>query len=191
MAVELDTVRLASLFEKRKQKFTFRDVRKMGFVTFLFMTLASYVQRKLGEKVGIAPGSDIKTAINAARKVEARIALIDQDIRVTLHKLSKSMSFWNKLKLMGYLLFGFLQPKPKALKNMDLTKVPEEEVVDLLTRELKNKLPFLYEVLINDRDKYMAHQIKHILEDNPDAKVIVVVGAGHVKGIKSRLKVVS
>jgi pheromone shutdown protein TraB len=45
------------------------------------------------------------------------------------------------------------------------------------------KYPFIYEVLVDERDRYMAENLKRISKE----KVLAIVGAGHVSGIKRYL----
>ena len=50
-------------------------------------------------------------------------------------------------------------------------------------RELGQAFPGLKRVLIDERDRYLAHSIR----TTPGRKVVAVVGAGHVEGIKRAL----
>ena len=91
VALELDIIRFRNLFKKtRKPKL--KDYRGMGLFGGLFGFIGSYLQKKLGSKVGSKPGVDMKTAALAAKKVRARIFLIDRDLRITLSRLSTEMS---------------------------------------------------------------------------------------------------
>lgn len=187
VAVELDAGRLPYLFgRKRKPKIS--DIKHIGLIGFIFNLIGGVIQRKLGEKVGLAPGADIRVAIRTARKVNAKIYLIDRPIAKSLQRLSETMTFWEKLSFVGYLFGGFLLPASKELKRLDLTRVPEDRLIATLTSELNKKFPNIYNVLVRERDKYMAGKIKNLLENYPKEKIIVVVGAGHVRGIKKYLK---
>ncbi len=188
IAVELDAKRLVALFSEQR-KLSFRDIAKIGLFGFIFRSLGSYVQKKLGEKFGLAPGSDIKSAILAAKKVNSKIYLIDQDIELTLQNLSNKMGAWERIKFVFYLFGGFaFSGMSKKLKNIDLRKVPPENIIEELTMEIKDKFPGIYEALISDRDRYMSNSILKIAKNHPESKILVVVGAGHKKGILKILK---
>lgn len=186
VALELDIQRLPYLFEG-KQRLRFSDIPRIGLVGFIFSWIGGFVQRKLGEKVGIAPGADIKVAISAAESIGAKIFLIDRPLEITLKRLSETMNFWAKLKFIGYLLGGFLTPAPKEFRELDLRKVPGEYLIVKLTAELKEKFPEIYKVIVEERDAYMASKIKKLAKKFPDAKIVVVVGAGHIKGLNKAL----
>ena len=61
--------------------------------------VGAYVERKLGERVGSAPGSEMKAALFAAKQVGAQAVLIDQDIVVTLKRFSEVLSWKEKWHL--------------------------------------------------------------------------------------------
>jgi len=187
VAVELDASRIPYLFgKKRKPKLS--DIRHVGLVGFIFNLVGGFIQRKLGEKVGLAPGADIRAAIRAAERINAKTYLIDRPIARSLQRLSESMTFWEKLRFVGFLLGSFILPAPKELKRLDLTRVPEDRLIATLTSELNKRFPHIYNVLVRERDRYMANKIDQLMENYPREKIIVVVGAGHLRGIKKYLK---
>ncbi|MFH0868962.1 MAG: TraB/GumN family protein [archaeon] len=185
VAVELDAARAVSIFQpQRKLKIT--DIRRVGLMGWLFAAVGSWLQRKLGSGVDMTPGADMRVAITAARQVKARVALIDRPIQLTLKRLSTEMSFYQKAKFFAYLLFGSLFPSEKV--EFDLNKVPEEKLVQQLTKKLKQKFPSLYRVLVSERDEFIANQIKLLKSENLGKNILVVVGAGHLHGVKALLK---
>ena len=48
--------------------------------------------------------------------------------------------------------------------------------------------PSFYKVIIEERNTYMAKKIIAITNQYPDAKLLVVTGAGHIEGIAALLK---
>lgn len=187
VCVELDRSRLVSLFQKNQRKLSIRDLKVGGF-GFLFMVLGRWIQKKLGEEVGIMPGADMKSAVLAARQIQAKLFLVDQPINQTLFKLSKEVSMWEKLKLVFYIIFSPLMPSNQRLaKSFDLTKVPAQKLIDKLISELRYKFPQLFKVLLDDRNVYIANQLKHISKMHPKSEIIAVVGAGHEKDLKKLL----
>ena len=189
VAVELDINRLSNLFSK-KRKVSIRDIKHLGLIGFIFNVVGGFMQRQLGERVGLAPGADMRAAVIEAKKVGAKIALIDQPIQITLTRLSKKMPVREKLKFVSYLLAAILFPWIPTSKStkIDLSKVPESELIEHLSIELKKNFPSVYQVLVEERNQYLANQLIKIKKDFPDAKIIAVVGAGHLSGINQILK---
>ncbi|MEM4247818.1 MAG: TraB/GumN family protein [Candidatus Nanoarchaeia archaeon] len=182
IAVELDKYRLPYLFEPRS-KLRLQDIARLGFMGFLFNAIGGWLQKKLGEKVGLMPGADMRAAIKAAQFAKIPVALIDRPIMITMQRLSTEMGFWEKLKFISYLISGFIMPPPKWLK-IDLSTAPEEKMVARMTFELRHKFPTIYRILVKERNEYMAKQIHLLISENPDKKILVVVGAGHVRGLQ-------
>jgi len=187
VAVELDASRLPYLFGKKQRKLRLTDLKHLGLVGFIFNLIGGFIQRKLGAKVGLAPGADIRTAIRTANQVGATIYLIDRPIAKSLQRLSETMTFWEKLRFVGYVFGGFILPASKEIKRIDLTRVPEDRLIATLTTELNKKFPHIYNVLVRERDRYMAIKIKQLVKTHPHKQIMVVVGAGHVRGIKKHL----
>jgi pheromone shutdown-related protein TraB len=177
VCVELDVHRYKSLFNKTTRKIKLSQISKLGLFGFLFYLIGSISQKVLSRKVGSKPGIDMRAAIIEAKRSNAKVALIDQDISITLRNLSKQVPFPEKLKLFGYILFGSFVGKKRI--EFDLKSVPKDALIKTLVSELKHKFPNFYKVLVKDRDKYMQKQVKVISEKFPKSKILVVVGAGH------------
>ncbi len=183
VAVELDNARLHALYQERR-KVPLSAIGQLGLYGYLFQLLGGSLQRKLGESVNQKPGADMKAAVDAARKIGAQIALIDRPIQVTLQKLKK-LNIWEKLRLIGFLLRAFIPIGGKI--ELDLKKVPESATLEDLVAILKNEFPGLYKILVTERDLVLARNIKHLNAHLPDKKILVVIGAGHLKGVRQLL----
>lgn len=182
VCVELDVNRYKSLFQKRRGRIKLSNVTKLGLFGFLFYLIGSISQKVLSKRVGSKPGIDMRSAIVEAKRAGAKVALIDQDISITLRNLSKEVSFPEKMKLFAYVLFGGFISKKKVKFN--LKTVPRDSVVRKLVSEMKNKFPNFYRVLVSDRDKYMQNQVRAIVTNFPKSKILVIVGAGHKSSLK-------
>ena len=90
IAIELDRKRLHALLNKTKRKIRLKDIRRIGIKGFIFSLVGAWASDKLGKMVGISPGSEMKEAIYMARERKKIIALIDQDIEITLRRSSQT-----------------------------------------------------------------------------------------------------
>ncbi len=185
VALELDRKRLYSLF-KKQGKIRIYDIKRVGIKGFIFSLIGAWAEKKLGKMVGVAPGSEMKKTVRLARKHDIKIALIDQDIEITLRRFSKSLSWKEK--------WNFLVDIIKAIfirKNtieFDLTKVPSKKVIKKLVGKVKERYPNIYNVLIEERNHVMAENLKKIMEKYPSKKILAIVGAGHEDGILNLIK---
>ncbi len=180
VAVELDRKRMHGLLKGGNRGMSISQIRQVGLKGWMFGNLGGWVERKLGSKVGVSPGSDMLQAYRTARELKIKVALVDQDITVTLKKLSKSITWrerWNFLVDIIKGVFG------KSIK-MDLSKVPDKEIVKKLIQEMKSRYPSLYRVLVEERNKYMARRLAILMKKHPDKHILAVMGAGHEKEVR-------
>ncbi|OKY77984.1 MAG: Pheromone shutdown protein TraB containing GTxH motif [Candidatus Methanohalarchaeum thermophilum] len=184
VAVELDLYRYRA-FKKdniKKRKISLRKILKNPFSSLLHYLLSN-VQKKIGRDLGVKPGSEMIKAIEVAKEKNIPVLLIDRDIKITLNRLRSKMGFFEKLKLIKYLIIGSIGVKGKKI---DLKEITEDETVDLLINELRNRFPTVAEVLLDERDAYMAHRL--LKETKRRQRILGVMGAGHVKGVEKYLK---
>ena len=71
--------------------------KKAGFL-FANLVLASF-QKRIGEKLGIRPGQEMKEAIDVAEAGNLQVALIDRSVQTTLQRAWRKLSFTEKFKL--------------------------------------------------------------------------------------------
>ena len=190
VAVELDTERANALFSKEKPKIGFSAIGKVGLQGFIFAKLGQNMQQKLGKWVGVEPGSEMKTAIELAKKNNLEVTLIDQPINITLKNFSKAFTWREKFRFLGEVAASLITPKRQAKKtgiNFDVSKVPEKELIIKLMQHMQEQYPSLYKAIVEDRNKYMVKKIIQIMREKQDKKILVIVGAGHVQGMQELL----
>lgn len=158
-----------------------KEILKVGKLYLLLVQwFLAYVQKKIGSDLGVKPGSEMIAAIEAAEAAGARVALVDRDIAVTIQRFWSSMSFLEKAKLV-------LSMIPAAFgkgEEIDIDKVTEEDVVSAIIDEFREVSPRAAQVLIDERDAYIA---RNLLRLGRTGRVLAVVGAGHREGIKRYL----
>ena len=180
VAVELCQSRYQAMTDKNRWQETdlIKVIKeKKAFLLLSNLMLASF-QKKIGKKLGIKPGEEMLRAIKAAKEMEADIYLADRDVRTTLSRTWRLMGFWTKFKLLLQLMTSM--GAVEDIEKEDIEKLKEQDVLENLLSELGKTLPDLQRVLIDERDQYLAHKIRTA----PGKKIVAVVGAGHVPGIK-------
>ena len=68
VALELDKQRMYGLLNKNKSRPSIRNIRRIGVKGFLFSLVGAWIERKLGEKVGVSPGSEMLAAYKLAKE---------------------------------------------------------------------------------------------------------------------------
>ena len=181
VALELDENRLLALMEKKKRKPSLADVRAFGIRGFLFSLIGAWAEKKLGKLVGTSPGDEMKAAVNAAAEQKAAVALIDRDIRDTIKSLFRQITWKEKFRFIWDILAGIFSKKARV--EFDLRKVPKQEFISGLIKQVKKRYPSVYNALINERNLIMAKHLYSLMEQYKGVPVVAVVGAGHEEGI--------
>ena len=145
---------------------------------FLTTTLLGYFQSKIGADVDVKPGSEMVGAIEACEDLGIPIALIDREINTTLQRALNKMGFMEKMKFLFELLTSIFD-KDEIEDEIDIEDLKNPDNLDDLMELFKDEAPSVYEVLVQERDAYLAGKILQIPYDH----VIAVVGAGHKPGI--------
>jgi pheromone shutdown-related protein TraB len=180
VCVELCASRLQSIRQKsRWQEMDIIKVvkEKKAFLLLSNLILASF-QKRIADRMDIKPGQEMITAVEAAEETGAQVWLADRDIRITLSRTWRSMGLWEKGKLLFQLLLSL--GEVDELSREDIERMKQEDVLDTLLKEIGASQPVIREILIDERDRYLAQKIK----EAPGEHIVAVVGAGHVPGIK-------
>ena len=181
VCVELCETRYKTLMEENHwKKLNIVDVIKQGKALMLLASLAlSSFQRKMGEKMGVKPGAELHEGVKAAKDVGAELVLADRDIQTTLKRTWGNLSFWKKMMVFGGLTESVLFSED--ISEEELEKMKERDTLTDMMEEFAKALPDVKEPLIDERDQFLMSKI----EEAPGDKVVAVVGAGHVAGMKN------
>ncbi|BAI62624.1 TraB family protein [Methanocella paludicola SANAE] len=185
VAVELDIRRARVLKEgdQGQKEIPIKELLKgNNLALFLMQTLLAFVQRKVGAEMGVKPGSEMLAAIEAANARGLGVVYIDRDLGITLARFWAKMSFREKFRMFYSLVLASLGI---GTKDVDIEQITQEDVVSSLIEELREFTPSVAEVLVDERDAYLAH---NLLEIGKTKRVVGVVGAGHREGIRKYLE---
>ena len=188
VAIELDRGRYAKIknkmmgIEEDDEISVTRIIKENKVGLFLVSTLLGYFQSKIGDEVNVDPGSEMIGAIEACEDLNIPIALIDREINITLQRALNKMGFMEKAKFAYGLLLSIFGLDDDE-DDIDIEELKKSENIDDMMEIFKDEAPSVYEVLVHERDAYLAGRIMQI----PHEKVIAVVGAGHRPGIEKYL----
>jgi pheromone shutdown-related protein TraB len=179
VCVEIDTARYKSLQAESRWKDldVFKVVKEgKGFLLLANLILASF-QKRLGKELGVSPGAEMKKAVETAEELSIPVYFCDREVQTTLRRAWAKSGFWGKSKLLAALLGSALSSE--KLSEEDLEKLKEKSAMQDMMEELASYMPRVKEVLIDERDKYLAAGIYK----SSGKKTAAIVGAGHVEGI--------
>jgi pheromone shutdown-related protein TraB len=184
VCVEIDQSRYNSLVEKKSwEALNIGQVlrERKGFLLLANLVLSSF-QRRLGAQTGVSPGEEMLTAIRLCQQQAIPFSLCDRDIQVTLRRAWSRTGFWGKNKMLAALLSSvFTREK---LDAAEIEKLKNKGAFQNMMDELAEFLPGVKEVLIDERDRYLASRIFTASGE----RIVAVIGAGHVEGIVHNLE---
>lgn len=184
VAIELDQKRLESMEDPeawRKMDIIKVLKNKQGFLMIANLVLSSY-QKRMGTTSGVKPGDEMMAAIETARELNIPQVMVDRSIAVTLRRAWAINSFWGKMKLLSSLAVSAFSKE--EVDPDQIEKLKQNSEMDSMMAELSDYMPKVKEVLIDERDRYLA---SHIWEAQGNT-VLAVLGAGHLPGVESWLK---
>jgi len=183
ICIELDEGRYQNLQNPKAWKNT--DVvqiiksKKVGFL-LANIVLGSF-QKKIANQLGTVVGQEMLQGIDSAKETGVELVLADRDIQVTFLRIWRKLGFWGKCKLFFSLLFSF--GEEIEISSKDVNDLLKEETLESVISEMRKKFPVIGEVLISERDQYLAHKIKKARGE----KVVAILGGAHVPGVKEEI----
>ncbi len=184
VCVELDAGRMQSLKDPDRWKKTdLKEVIKKKQLATLIanLVLGSY-QKRMGKQTGVKPGAELKEAVDVSESAGIPIVLADRDIKITLKRAWACTRWYRKLSLLGG-LFASIFDKTE-ISEEELEKIKEQDSLSAMMQEFGKTFPEVKQVLIDERDQFLASKIKSAT----GKKVVAVVGAGHMKGIAKTIE---
>jgi pheromone shutdown protein TraB len=148
------------------------------------MLQLAILEKSLGAITGSDVGDEMLAAIEEGRAIGAKIALVDRPMIATVQAMMQ-VPVDEMYRLTGML--------PDATKDIEeggasdlLAMLKEDGAVDDLMEQFRSEFPGLANVLIEQRDQYVAKALHFILND-VEGRIVAVLGAGHIQGVKAAL----
>ena len=163
------------------------QVFKQGKAGMVAASLAlGAFQQRIADQSGIEPGAEMRAAVEQAQGRQLPLLLIDRDVGITLKRIYRNVPWWQRFSLFSGLLGSVLSRQD--VSHEDIEKLKEGDMLEATFSEFAAQSEALYTPLIRERDRYMALRLA---EDAPPGRyqhVLVVLGAGHLKGTAEHLE---
>ncbi len=184
VCVELDAKRFESISHpNRWESLDLKEIiRKQQLSTLMVNLVLASFQKRLGDKLGVIPGTEMLEAIRMAEKHDIPVTLGDRDVRVTMRRAWRNTPFWRKGLLLSSLLLSIFDTT--EVSEAEIRNLKKQDVLSEMMKELGKEVPTLKTVLIDERDRYLTKKIF----DTSGNRIVAVVGAGHVEGILHTLQ---
>lgn len=185
VAVELCKSRLEALTSQRRldQEALGRVLKEGKAPLVLAQSMLAAEQRRMGLDTGQQPGAEQLAAVRAAETAGLTVALVDRDIQLTLRRAWRQMGFGEKTRLIWSLVFDDEEDEEEAISIDDLLR--DGDLVSHLMDQLRELVPSAGEVLVDERDEFIAARIE---EARGGGRTLAILGAGHLEGVSKRLR---
>lgn len=184
ICIELDKQRYDNLVNDEQWKNTdiVSVIKNKQFPGLVMQVIIASVQKKFSFTTNSEPAGEFKKAIELAKQTNAEIILIDRNIKITLNRIWRKLTLFNKVDIITSFLFG---SDDTELTENSIQDIMKDDVMELAFSSFKEKLPIIHKVLVEERDEYMAN---NILELTTKEEVVVIIGKAHLNGIFNKVK---
>lgn len=192
VAIELDELRYQAITDENRYKnLDLISIIKNKQTGLIATNLAmSAYQNRLAEQLGVEPGAEMKQAIHSAKEHDLNLWKIDRSVGITMKRTWRSLRFVEKMNLV-FGFGGFFEKE--EISEKEIEKLKSGDMLESTFNDFSENSESLYKSLIDERDQFMAARLKQSLIQNKSAEhavknVLVVIGAGHLKGLTNYLE---
>jgi len=159
------------------------QVIKEGKATMVAANLAlGAFQQRMAEQLDIKPGAEMRMAIDVSKDMKLPVLLVDREIATTLKRVYHNVPWWQRMNIIGGLLASVVSRH--EVSEAEIEKLKEGDVIESTFAQFAEEAEYLYDTLVDERDRYMAARLLQETHDSNYKKLLVIVGAGHMKGIQ-------
>jgi pheromone shutdown-related protein TraB len=127
----------------------------------------------------------MRAAIDQANEKDMILWKIDRNIRTTMKRAWRSMKFLDKFEML-FSFGGFFEKEEISAEEIE--KLKTGDVLESTFSDFADESQPLYKSLIHERDEYMAAKILQHTKESDAKNVLIVIGAGHLKGMSQAIK---
>ncbi|ADC50076.1 TraB family pheromone shut-down protein [Alkalihalophilus pseudofirmus OF4] len=184
VCVELDEQRYQSITagNKWKDMDIFKVIKEKKATLLLMNLFISSFQKRMAKQFDIKPGQEMIQGIESAKETGAELVLADRNIQITFSRIWHGVGLWGRAKLLMSIVYSVFNNE--EISEEELERLKTEDMLNTMLHDLTVSFPRLKKPLIDERDQYLAQKIK----EAPGDKVVAVLGAAHVPGIKEQIK---
>lgn len=184
VCVELDEQRYNAVMNDSQWKDMdiFKVIKDKKATLLLMNLLISSFQKRMAKQFGVKPGQEMIQGIESAQEIGAEVVLADRNIQITFARIWHGMNLWGKAGLLTSIVSSVFSKE--EVTEEDLERMKTEDMLNSALEEFTKAYPKLKTPLIDERDQYLSQKVK----EAPGNKVVAVLGAAHVPGIKKEIE---
>jgi pheromone shutdown-related protein TraB len=184
ICIELCAARHKALVQKDnwKKMDIFKVIKEKRALFLLAQLILNSFYTRLGKQLKVQPGAEMIEGMRQADRIGAELVLADRDIEITLKRVWGYLNLWNKLVMVSQLMASFFVGG--SIDSELVEEMKSKDQLENIMEAFTDSFPEVKKRLIDERDIYLSQKIRIA----PGKKIVAVVGAGHVKGIKEHIK---
>jgi len=147
------------------------------------------VQEKIGDLVGMTPGVETLKATEIVEKLKIPVRLIDRPIDETMDRLAtlQEEGAGEHSRMFDMLEKNSDQLTAKEIQDLML-EIQKPGVIEEILSEFEKEFPKMAKILLEERNEYMVNEILDYEKNHPNNRILIIIGAGHLKNIMDRLE---
>ncbi|TGE39248.1 TraB/GumN family protein [Desulfosporosinus fructosivorans] len=184
VCIELDEPRYQTIIDGNKWKETdiFKIIKEKKATLLLINLVISSFQKRMAKQFGINAGQEMIQGAESANEIGAALVLADRNIQITFSRIWNGVGLWGKAKLITAIFISIFDDED--ISEEELEKMKSQDMLNSILNDFTINFPKLKIPLIDERDQYLSEKIKQA----PGPKVVAVLGAAHIPGIKEEIK---
>ncbi|MCR5066724.1 MAG: TraB/GumN family protein [Erysipelotrichaceae bacterium] len=179
ICIELDQDRYNSLTDPDKFKNTdiVKIIREKRVAMLLVNLILANYQKKMAANLNSTSGAEMMMGINKARELNAQLVLADRSVQTTFKRIWANMGFRDKLQMANAIISAIFDDE--EISEEELANLQQSDILNSALQEVSKQFPKVAEVLVTERDKYLASKIRNA----PGKKVVAILGAAHTLNV--------
>lgn len=162
------------------------QVLRSGKVPMVMAQLAlGAFQQRIAADFGIEPGAEMRAAVEVARELHLPVLLIDREIGTTLKRVYSQVPLLKRAGLISALFSSIFSHE--KITEEEIERLKQGDVLERALSELAGDDLPLFTPLIDERDRYMAARLRQESHTGKHKRMLAVVGAGHLPGIRREM----
>ena len=180
ICIELDEDRYKSLSDPKKYRQTnISKVIKDKKVAFMLVNLIlGNYQKRISKQLGTSSGGEMLVGIRKSKELGCPLVLADRKIQTTFKRIWAALTLKDKLRMIYIIISSLFEDE--EISEDDLLKLQQQDALNAALAEVSKAFPALSEVLVTERDKYIASKIRNA----PGKNVVAIMGAAHTIGVQ-------
>ena len=139
-------------------------------------------QQRIADQLGVEVGGEMLAAISAASERTLPVMLIDRDIGTTLKRIYRNVPLGRRFKLLTMLIASIIARRTVSEEEIEALK--EGDVLESTFNQFAEQAEDIYKPLVSERDEYMVAKLMQTAKEQGHKRILAVVGAGHMKGMR-------